>query len=174
MNTNTSIREATHEWLSRFNNVPGRLFEKMVKVDESISCYDSDSLRLLASPRIACGGCDANYDDDLSLDELQERFKQGNGISCEYCEYNDGDDWRQGYPEYAFPCGWGTLFGPECNLDIDWCIENAEAIAKLGIFVFESEEWGVLLGIDAGGFDFYEAYWIPLYKLRGLQWHDVE
>ena len=24
------------------------------------------------------------------------------------------------------------------------------------------------------GYDFYENHWIPLYKARGLQWHETE
>lgn len=83
MNKKTTIREATEQWLNEFNFVPGGIFEKMAKGDETISYYDSDSFRLIAIPRIACGGCDANYDGDLSLDELQEQSKQGNGVSCE-------------------------------------------------------------------------------------------
>lgn len=41
-------------------------------------------------------------------------------------------------------------------------------MTKLGLFVLES--LGHLLGIDGAGFDFYGTYWMPLYKLRGLQW----
>jgi len=47
-------------------------------------------------------------------------------------------------------------------------------VAKLGLFVFDSEDFGIILGIDGGGFDFYNSFWIPLYKLRGLKWHDAE
>ena len=28
--------------------------------------------------------------------------------------------------------------------------------------------------IDGAGYDFYESHWIPLYKARGLQWHETE
>jgi hypothetical protein len=41
-----------------------------------------------------------------------------------------------------------------------WFIDHAEEVAKLGFFVFESEDYGVLLGIDAAGFDFDDAYWL--------------
>ena len=51
--------------------------------------------------------------------------------------------------------------------------KHADEVAKLGFFIFESEDWDILLGIDAGGFDFYDAFWIPLYKLRGLKWHEL-
>ena len=27
------------------------------------------------------------------------------------------------------------------------------------------------LGIDGAGYDFYDAHWVPLYRLRGFTWH---
>ena len=47
-------------------------------------------------------------------------------------------------------------------------------LSECGFRVYESEEFGLFFGIDAAGFDFYEAYWIPLYRARGLQWHDPD
>ena len=38
--------------------------------------------------------------------------------------------------------------------------------------MYESGEFGYFFGIDGAGYDFYECHWIPLYKARGLQWHD--
>ena len=67
--------------------------------------------------------------------------------------------------------GWGTLFAPSDSCDQSWLGGHYEDVAALGFYVFESEDFGYLLGIDAGGFDFYSAFWIPLYELRGLQWH---
>ena len=168
------IRSAAEAWVNEFNFVPGSVFEQLAEANEDILFYESDNLRLLSSPWIECSSCNASCEDDKTLTELQESFENGVGIPCEYCEHNTGDKWVIGRPEYAFPCGWGTLFAPKSTMDIEWVIENSDEIAQLGFFVFESDEWGVLLGIDAGGFDFYEAYWIPLYKLRGLQWHDCE
>ena len=34
--------------------------------------------------------------------------------------------------------------------------------------------FGYIFGIDGAGYDFYEDHWIPLYKERGIQWHDKE
>jgi len=171
---NKTIREATQEWIGQFDNIPGSIFEKLIKYDEAVSYYDSDAFRMLASPKVECSGCSASYEGELSLKELEKRNDDSHGVACESCEHNKGDEWKTGYPEYAFPCGWGTLFAPSDSCDQDWFLENAEEVANLGIFVFESEDFGILLGIDGGGFDFYEAYWIPLYKVRGLQWHSLD
>ena len=79
-----------------------------------------------------------------------------------------------GRPQYAFPCAWSTLFAPKDSCDLRWFRQNADSVARLGFYIFDSEDWDILLGIDAAGFDFYEAFWIPLYRLRGLKWHENE
>ena len=78
------------------------------------------------------------------------------------------------YPEYGYPAGWGWMFHPLCSLDEEWIRENIQTVEKCGFLVFDSEETGILLGIDGGGYDFYESHWTPLYQARGLQWHERE
>ncbi len=165
-----TLRKATEEWVAQFSDVPGSIIEKMAKADESIYAFDSDSFRLVASPRIKCSWCSTTYDGDLSLADLMAEFDRGQGVPCDHC-FLDGW-WNLGEPESGFPCGWGTLFAPMDPCDIRWFDAHKDEVAKLGFFVFESDEYGILLGLDAGGFDFYDAYWIPLYRLRGLRWHE--
>lgn len=69
---------------------------------------------------------------------------------------------------------WGTMwsFGDGCD---DWWLENEggiEIMSKCGFRIYEHDEWGYFFGIDGAGYDFYAEHWIPLYKMRGLQWHD--
>ena len=45
-------------------------------------------------------------------------------------------------------------------------------MSDCGFRVYQHEEWGFFFGIDGAGYDFYSEHWIPLYKRRGLQWHD--
>lgn len=158
----TGARKAAEAWVAQFTEVPGSVIEKMAKADETIDAFDSDTFRLVASPRIKCYGCSATYEGKLSLAELLEALDRGQGVPCESCR-ND-DLWDLGEPKDAFPCGWGTLFAPRRS-DLQWFLDNKDAVAQLGFFVFESEDYGILLGPDAGGFDFYEAYWMPLYEL---------
>ena len=77
----SAIKKAAEEWLDLFNFIPGSIFEKLASNDESIRFFDSDSLRLIASPRILCNYCGAKYEGDLSLKEL-EKLKN---ILCEFC-----------------------------------------------------------------------------------------
>ena len=71
---------------------------------------------------------------------------------------------------------WGTMwsFGDGCD---DWWLEEKngiELMSQCGFRIYESEEFGYFFGIDGAGYDFYESHWIPLYKARGLQWHETE
>lgn len=45
-------------------------------------------------------------------------------------------------------------------------------MSEYGFRIFESGEFGYWFGIDGAGYDFYKSHWIPLYKKRGLKWHD--
>lgn len=166
-----TLREATERWLSTFSRIPGTVIEKLVAHDEAVGYYDGDSFRLVASPGVTCRECDDPYEGDLSLPALNRLQIIGEGVACEYCGLNTGDGWTMAPPKHAFPCGWGTLFVPSDSCDQSWLGIHREEVAALGFYVFESEDFGYLLGIDAGGFDFYDGYWIPLYELRGLQWH---
>lgn len=69
---------------------------------------------------------------------------------------------------------WGTMWSFHDPCDCRWLEteEGLEVMSRCGFRIYESEEFGRFFGIDGAGFDFYEAYWIPLYKVRGLKWHD--
>jgi len=69
---------------------------------------------------------------------------------------------------------WGWVFVPDNNTDEEWIKEHAKDIwSKCYIVVYETDELGVYLGINGAGYSFYEVHWIPLYKLRGLKWHET-
>lgn len=78
------------------------------------------------------------------------------------------------YPVYSFPCAHGWLFHPENSLDEDWIRDNIEIVEEIGFIVYETDETGILLAIDGGGYSFWEEHWQPLYIARDLQWHSIE
>lgn len=84
---------------------------------------------------------------------------------CCYCESEEVSD------NYSFPM-WGTVWSLH-SLDEDWVLGNLDIVSDCGFYVYETDEIGVFIGIDGAGYDFYEAHWIPLYKARSLQWHNV-
>ena len=45
-------------------------------------------------------------------------------------------------------------------------------MSECGFRIYENDEIGYFFGIDKAGYDFYESHWVPLYKKRGLLWHD--
>lgn len=95
---------------------------------------------------------------------------------------NHPDDWteltimdeeQENYYTDLLPM-WGTMwsFGDACD---DYWLEKLngiEIMSKCGFRIYEHDEFGYFFGIDGAGYDFYTEHWIPLYKKRGLQWHD--
>lgn len=69
---------------------------------------------------------------------------------------------------------WDTLFNPKEIIDDLWIREHLDYTVACGLYVFDSNDFGLLLGIDGGGYDFYTDHWIPLYTARGFQWHVEE
>lgn len=69
---------------------------------------------------------------------------------------------------------WGTFWTFGEWLDEEWTKENLQTITDCGFRIYEQEDFGILIGIDGAGYDFYGAHWIPLYLARGLKWHDEE
>lgn len=73
--------------------------------------------------------------------------------------------------EYIEPI-WGTIFQPKYPSDSKWIEDNAQEIYdKCGVLVGRTDEVGVFLSIDGCGYSFYEEHWLPLYDLRGFNWH---
>jgi hypothetical protein len=75
------------------------------------------------------------------------------------------------YPSLDFPAGWGWLFHPDFSIDEEWIRENVESVEKCGFLVYDSEETGILLGVDGIGYDFVSEHFQPLYIARRLEWH---
>lgn len=71
---------------------------------------------------------------------------------------------------------WGWMWQMSDPCDTHWMEEEdgVKVLSWLGFRIYHHEEWGYFFGIDGAGFDFYEAYWTPLYDARGLKWHDKE
>lgn len=159
--------EACREWVDTFNNIPGSPLERAYGPE-------GDALKLLAGgsrKSDCCGIVSEETADDprhpaTGNEDVAERV-----YKCSECDKPCG--WSWGGAEYAWPAGWGTLFNPKDSSDEDWMNRNAEQIAdKCGLLVYECDEVGILLGVDGGGYDFYEQHWLPLYRLRGLEWHE--
>lgn len=71
---------------------------------------------------------------------------------------------------------WGTVFEAKDSMLADKIRDNAEKITnEIGLVVIDISDTdeannyntGVFLGSGSAGHDFYEAYWVPLYRLFG-------
>lgn len=105
------------------------------------------------------------------FDDIPERLVLNQVDACEHFEFFGIDCETEEYGRVDAPM-WGTYFTPNTRLDADWIEANAREIANLGFTVIYEDGELFGLGIDGAGYDFYEAHWIPLYRLRGFRWHD--
>lgn len=190
-----TIERATYQWVEGMNAIPQALLEK------AYPNMDADGLfEITPVPtKWECDSCGEEFSQE-EVDELESKghIDSYGHIICPSCfelekdnfynereDDNDNDDYTledsSAYIEkvedyenqdYGLPM-WSWLWNPE-SIDEVWIRENLETVSECGFRIYESDEVGILLGIDGAGYDFYEEHWIPLYKARGLQWHKAE
>ena len=163
-----TIKEATEAWVREMNAIPQGMIERL-------ACNDPEDWKEITTPskydKVYIFD-DGEYGEITGIDEETGEYiivlNSGNEIRCEY------EDFEVEYYDH-FPM-WGTMWSFGDSVD-DWWLEEKngiELMSECGFRIYESEEFGYFFGIDGGGYDFYEAHWIPLYKARGLQWHETE
>lgn len=174
-----TIRGAVEMWVREFNEVPQEMIADLMR--EQI-----DEWHELTKP---------SYGNSVSLYSMPEEDEDGNEYegSCiegeivevlpddEYIiELNDGIRVQVEEGEFEVESRydllpmWGTMWSFGDGLDDEW-LAREDGIRKMsncGFRIFESERYGFYFGIDGAGYDFYENHWVPLYKERGLAWHD--
>lgn len=166
-----TIKEAAQAWVNEFNAVPHEVvlklhnFSKYCDIIEITPPAINDRVYVFEPSESGVRyGQITGYEeeDDVYVIELDDRTE----VKLESDEFEVQND------DYL-PM-WGTLwaFGDSC--DKWWLKENLQAVANCGFRIYESEDYEYLIGIDGVGYDFYEPHWIPLYKVRGLQWHKEE
>lgn len=169
---NVSLLDAVHMWVDEFNAIPYAVVKKLVKLDiDSIHeitppskhdrIYITDGEHQGEEGEILRG---SNDDDEVYVVELDGSREEVEISQDDFEVQHDG-----------FLPMWGTMwtFGDSCD---DWWLEEKsglQAMADCGFRIYESDDFGYIFGIDGAGYDFYEAHWMPLYRARGLQWHDV-
>lgn len=79
------------------------------------------------------------------------------------------------FPRASFPI-WNAMWQFKSKEDELWLEEDngIKEMSAVGFRIFKHDDFGYFFGLDGGGIDFYERYWIPLYKKRGLNWHNVK
>ena len=172
-----TIQEATERWVFRFNRFPQGMIEKLMKADpdswqEVTRPSVGDMVNVFNLPE----GCE-DYDDNGKIlcyldesDTYRIRLEDGNVV-----EVRDSDFDICTYGQDALPM-WGYMWQFGESVDDYWLEEKGglQAMSDCGFRIYEHEEWGYFFGIDGAGYDFYESHWIPLYRKRGMQWHDPD
>ena len=166
--------DAVRAFVSELNAIRVDIISVLMK-------YEPDGWMELTMPAVGDRVCVDSVDiEDTTADEgevvkadgenYKYKIKMDDGVVIDV----SGDDFYVLYDD-KLPM-WGYLWQFSDPCDIEW-IKNRDGVivmSELGFRIYEHNEYGVFFGIDGAGFDFYEAYWTPLYDARGLKWHDKE
>lgn len=165
----TTILDAARQWVGQMNAISWDMFNKLMD-------HDIDSWREVTTPA---------YGDRVYVYEVEGNKNTGEitGYDEEtklfHIELDDGAEVDVSAGDFevdrydTLPM-WGTLWSFGDSADDYWLeeLDGIELMSRCGFRIYEHEEYGYFFGIDGAGYDFYEAHWLPLYKQRGLRWHD--
>ena len=175
MTQHKTIREAAREWVDQFNVVPSAVLEKLMRLN-SMEVWE------ITPP---------SRHDRVYILEGEYHGKEGEVVSHEADEedgetvyiikLDDGGEAREAasnleiQQDSVFPM-WNDMWAFSNGIDNDWLEERGglQLMADCGFRIYEQEDYGYVFGIDGAGYSFLEEHFIPLYKARGLHWHDEE
>lgn len=164
-----TVRDATEEWVREMNAFPYDMIDKLMAAapdewTELTVPATGDRVYVFDVPG------NTNYGEIVGYDEESELYcvelDDGKKVSVSRDDFEDTRD------SHLPMWGWLWQFGDSAD---DYWLEELDGIrimSECGFRIYEHEEWGYFFGIDGAGYDFYEAHWEPLYRARGLQWHD--
>lgn len=167
-----TVKEAAERWVGEMNQFSYDMVEKLFgnweQVSEVTTPARHDRVYVYSIPDES----NTHEGEIIDYDEESETYtvEMDDGVHVEL-EDGDFDVSRDG----GLPMwGWLWQFGDSCD---DYWLSDCGGIRKMsmcGFRVYEHEEYGYFFGIDGAGYSFYDEHWIPLYKARGLEWHDPE
>lgn len=175
-----TIGECARLWVDGFDAIDSGMIEHLME-------FEMEDWEEVTLPSLS----DRVYVYDMPVGiETDERYGEIVGIETDECEQNNVtydielyDGTRVTVNSECFDVErdsclpmWGTMWQFHDPCDTYWIEEQngIEALSQCGFRVYYSEQFGYFFGIDGCGYDFYLAHFIPLYRARGLKWHDVE
>lgn len=168
-----TIKEATQAWVMEMNAIPQGMIDKLMR-------NDPDDWEELTTPsygsRVYVYELPDGYDGSSHTGEIEKlevekvHICMDDGYELDTITDNIELEQDDGLPM------WGTMwsFGDSCD---DYWLEELDGIrlmSECGFRIYHNDEFGYFFGIDGAGYDFYESHWIPLYKARGLHWHETD
>ena len=167
-----NIKDAAMLWVQRdMWAIPSTVAEKLQKLSEYTDFEDitpiSTDDKVWSDKEQGVGYVTNIYIDEDGEEKIVVDF-DGEEIECDRYDLS-----REEFGDLPM---WGCLWAFNDMCDKEWIekYENQIKMAELGFKLYDSEDYGIAFGIDGCGYDFYEAHWIPLYKARGLHWHDEQ
>lgn len=175
-----TVRDAAYRWVQEFNSFPNGMISKLMSID-------ADSWHEVTKPscglRVYVFNLPEGKPDGTAYEgtENSGEIAECIGDDTYIVELDDGESVMVKENDFeieedtCLPM-WGTMWQFGDGADDYWLedLDGIKVMSDCGFRIYKSDEWGYFFGIDGCGFDFYEAFWIPLYKARGLQWHDPE
>lgn len=183
---NMNKEEAVKSFVQReFNNIPLSLVEKAYsdlfdKIIQPIQPEPSDfELEDDSEPEFYCEIPQRqDFDSEQNYNDAIEQY------NCDFIEYEENlQRWKQyqnAYEDWENKCQdyyptWGTLFEVSDSYIANKILENLKEVQGIGFIILDDfDELNVTLGVNGGGYSFYDAHWTPLYDLLGLHWHSEE
>ena len=166
MRDRTTILDAARQWVGGFNAIPHGMIDALMRHDPD-SWHEVTQMKVGDRVYVYESG---DYGEITKYNTKTEKFTveldNGKIVKVEKDDMEKEDD-------DILPM-WGTLWSFNDSADDYWLsdLDGIRLMSECGFRIYEHEEWGYFFGIDGAGYDFYEAHWVPLYKARGLQWHD--
>ena len=156
------IEESTREWVNGFNAVE----QELIKESLSVNIDNWGELTPLVKGDYVVGwSSKGEFNGEVDEVNYEKETAIVDGEEFDIYELEKEQD---------FLPMWSTMWTFGESLDEDWARENIEIMQDCGFRVYENDDFGIIFGIDGAGYNFYENHWIPLYKARGLKWHDKE
>lgn len=167
-----TIREATQKWVSEFNAFPQDMIERLM----SVFPFEWEEVTI---PAVGDRVTVFNVPEDIGTDECDGKIVGYDAGSDEYRILLDSVDVEVKLNTFYFEVIrndylYGIMWSFGDDID-NWWLDECGGLQKMsdcGFRIYRHEEWGYFFGINGAGYDFYEEHWIPLYKARGIKWHD--
>lgn len=172
-------KEAAYTWVQTFNAIPTSMIQKLMEVDpegwmEQTYPAEGDRVVFYLPPierkdRTIYRGAEQGGKIVSAVDEERYIVRLDDGAEV-FADEEDFADAR-----YNRLPMWGAMwqFCDACDNDWIGTTDGLRTMSDCGFRIYEHDEWGWFFGIDGAGYDFFDEHWIPLYRKRGLRWHDV-
>lgn len=168
-----TVREAAMYWVNQFDALDYGIIERLMTVDpdgwrEVTTPCVSDRVYVFNAP----DGSETGEGEIVSRDDENEDCynvqMDSSGTIQSIC-----DKYFEVQRNSVLPV-WSKMWSFGDYFDKEWIRRpgSIRDMSEAGFRIYESDEFGYFFGIDGGGYDFYEEHWIPLYKARGLHWHE--